>query len=83
MQSPHEPWFYPRNYSEVLRVVGGAAPVRREHSDREAFKPWTGVSPPPPLSASTNALLAADNRDTEFERKGSSGIVGDKSALER
>lgn len=29
MQSPHEPWFYPRDCDAVLRVVDGAASVRR------------------------------------------------------
>ncbi|KAG9195161.1 hypothetical protein G6011_00281 [Alternaria panax] len=75
--NPYEPWFYPRDYDAVLRLVGGAAPVRHEHSDREVFRRWTGVSPPPPLSASTNALLVVDKRDTEHKRKRLSNIVVD------
>jgi hypothetical protein len=83
MESPHEPWFYPRDYDAVLRLVGGAAPLQQEHSDREAFKRWTVVNHPPLLSASTNALLVADKRYGEDKRRGLSGTIEDTLALKR
>jgi hypothetical protein len=82
VQNPHEPWFYPRDYDKVLGLVGGAGTVRQEHNDREAFKRWTGVDPPPPRSASPNALLEADKRSIKKKRKMFKGLRGDTIASE-
>ena len=83
VNNPHEPWFYPRDYDAVLRLVGGAAPIRHEHSDRQAFRRWIEVSRPPPLSASTNSLLVIDGRNKKGSRENSGGIVGDILALNK
>ncbi|KAF1828292.1 hypothetical protein BDW02DRAFT_512669 [Decorospora gaudefroyi] len=74
VENPSEPWMYPQDYDALLGVLGGATVIRMEHIDREAFKRWAGVKPPPPGKGTPNALLAAGQRDTRKKRKRESSI---------
>ncbi|RAR11786.1 hypothetical protein DDE83_004383 [Stemphylium lycopersici] len=46
VKNPEEPWLYPRDWSALLNSLGGPAAIRREHTDREAFRRWGDILPP-------------------------------------
>jgi hypothetical protein len=46
-QNPQELWMYPRDYDTLLEHLGGSVAVRLGHLDREAFRRWAGIIPPP------------------------------------
>lgn len=46
MQNPEELWEYPTDYAELLKIVG-ASEVKTENTDRQVFKRWADVVPPP------------------------------------
>ncbi|KAI4948442.1 hypothetical protein J4E91_005865 [Alternaria rosae] len=77
VQNPHEPWFYPRDYNKVLQLVGGAATVRKEHSDGDASKRWAGVKPPLSQGAPASAPLVQNQKKKNAKRKKKSDMEED------
>jgi hypothetical protein len=45
-ENPTESWLYPRDYDELLDLLGGPLQVRDENFDRLAFERWDEVKPP-------------------------------------
>jgi hypothetical protein len=41
-------WLYPRDYHELLDLLGGPREVRAENLDRGMFEKWDNIRPPPP-----------------------------------
>ncbi|KAI4958186.1 hypothetical protein J4E86_003783 [Alternaria arbusti] len=77
VQNPHEPWFYPRDYDKVLQLVGGAATVRKEHSDGAASQRWAGIKPSLSQDASTSAPLVPVKKKKNAKRKRKTDIEED------
>ncbi|KAF2472842.1 uncharacterized protein BDR25DRAFT_392698 [Lindgomyces ingoldianus] len=46
MENPEEEYWYPTDYEKLLKHLGGPLEVKDEHTDRQVFKRWEGVSSP-------------------------------------
>jgi hypothetical protein len=68
VQNTQHPWLYPRDYATLLSFLGGGVPVELGHIDREAFKRWVGVVPPP-LNLGRGDVLLRDPEDERMKRK--------------
>lgn len=40
---PHEDWFYPQDYEELVRKTNGPREVLKSHCDAELFKRWSTI----------------------------------------
>jgi hypothetical protein len=60
-QNPENNWLYPRDYDELLNMLGGPSLIRRGHFDREVFKRWDSVEPLPARIWSAEELEKAKN----------------------
>jgi hypothetical protein len=47
LQNPADEWMYPRDYNQLLNMIGGPILIREGHHDRAAFRRWDGTKPPP------------------------------------
>ncbi|KAF2870520.1 hypothetical protein BDV95DRAFT_495370 [Massariosphaeria phaeospora] len=45
-ENPEEGWQYPKDYKELLDLLGGPAKVTAEHTDRKAFNRWKDAGVP-------------------------------------
>ena len=48
VQHAEDGWEYPKDYEELLDLLGGPAGVREENTDGALFKRWENRKPPPP-----------------------------------
>jgi hypothetical protein len=70
VQHPEEKWLYPRDYQSLLNHIGGPAPIRRAHLDREAFGRWETEPVPPPREWTVQEIEMANGfKDTGTKRK--------------
>lgn len=49
VQIAEDGWKYPRDYKELLDLLGGPAAVREANTDGAVFRRWENRRPPPPL----------------------------------
>lgn len=53
MQNTKEEWRYPKDYEELLDLLGGPAKVEKENTDGAVFERWEHRKPPPPMERSS------------------------------
>lgn len=74
VQNSEDGWVYPKNYEELLDLLGGPAEVREENTDGAVFRRWENVKPPPPLPMPTQPVRGIDLLDG-WEKSGRRSTV--------
>jgi hypothetical protein len=73
VENSTESWLYPRDYDELLDLLGGPLQVRDENFDRLAFERWDEVKPPPHRTWSAEEEEAArQSLESKYPKKKSS-----------
>lgn len=81
VQNPDEQWMYPKDYEELLDLIGGPIQTTDRHADRAAFERWEGVTPPPPRPRSAKALDETIERVTEERKRKRANCVGQEDSF--
>ncbi|KAF2127561.1 hypothetical protein P153DRAFT_424191 [Dothidotthia symphoricarpi CBS 119687] len=86
IQNPNEKWRYPKDYVELLDLIGGPAQTHNGHTDRAAFGRWERITPPPPrpkaASASVDTIAVVTDAKTEQKRKRAGSVRGNTGMTE-
>lgn len=60
VQNREDHWNYPKDYDELLELLGGAAEIREQNTDGAVFGRWENRKAPPPSPRSTQPSADAE-----------------------
>jgi hypothetical protein len=78
VQNAEDGWRYPKDYEELLELLGGPAEVREPNTDGAVFRRWENKKAPPPTPRPApppatvelpNTLKQASRRTSDLRRK--------------
>ncbi|KAJ8109924.1 hypothetical protein OPT61_g7095 [Boeremia exigua] len=79
LQNAEDGWTYPKDYEELLDLLGGPLEVRQENTDEAVFHRWEDKKAPPPLPK-PERLPHGNELYDRWKKTGRSSVVREKEA---
>jgi hypothetical protein len=70
LENAGDVWLYPRDYEELLQLIGGPAQIGKENVDRAVLKRWENKKPPPALPSTERPLQEVEEMTGTRKRSG-------------
>jgi hypothetical protein len=70
LENAGDVWLYPRDYEELLQLIGGPAQIGKENVDRAVLKRWENKKPPPALPSTERPLQEVEGMMGTRKRSG-------------